>query len=140
ELAMKEGSYLVKPNIGELSVLAGRDEMDIIEIELVAKEIVSKGKCEIMVVSMGNTGAMLITKNEVYKVAAPIVKKKSTVGAGDSMVAGIVLSLSRGNSLKESLEFGVACGTAATMNMGTELCKYEDVKKLLNLIRAVPSN
>jgi 6-phosphofructokinase 2 len=58
---------------------------------------------------------------------------KSTVGAGDSMVAGIVLSLSLGRTLPEAVKFGVACGTAATMNPGTELCKPADVEQLYKL-------
>jgi 6-phosphofructokinase 2 len=58
----------------------------------------------------------------------------STVGAGDSMVAGIILSLSRGMALKEAMKYGVACGTAATLNPGTELCKLEDVEKLYQLM------
>ena len=65
----------------------------------------------------------------------PVVKRKSTVGAGDSMVAGLVLCLSRGASLKEALCYGVASGTAATMNPGTELCKKEDVEKLLAIMQ-----
>jgi 6-phosphofructokinase 2 len=79
---------------------------------------------------------MLGYKSETIMVKPPDVKRQSTVGAGDSMVSGIVLSLTRGCSLKEVLEYGVACGTAATMNPGTELCKPDDVQRLLTLIQA----
>ena len=58
------------------------------------------------------------------------MKKQSTVGAGDSMVAGVVLGLFRGMKWKEAVGFGVACGTAATLNPGTQLCKKEDVERL----------
>ena len=51
------------------------------------------------------------------------------------MVAGIVLGLSKGMSLKETLQYGVACGTAATMNPGTELCKSEDAEALFKEIK-----
>jgi 6-phosphofructokinase 2 len=78
---------------------------------------------------------MLVTKNEAVQVVPPAVRQRSTVGAGDSMVAGVVLSLSRGKSLKEALQYGVACGTAATMNPGTELCRIQDVEKLLAIIK-----
>jgi 6-phosphofructokinase 2 len=50
-------------------------------------------------------------------------------------VAGLVLGLAEGKSLKEALQFGVACGTAATLNPGTELCKKEDAKRLYRIIR-----
>jgi 6-phosphofructokinase 2 len=58
------------------------------------------------------------------------------VGAGDSMVAGIVISLSNGKSLIDAAKYGVACGTAATMNPGTELCRLEDAEKLYAEIRS----
>ena len=137
DLALKEGVYLAKPNIGELSKLAGKEELDAIEIEPVARELILKGACEIMVVSMGVAGAMLVAKDEVYKIAAPVVKRKSTVGAGDSMVAGIVLKIAEGKNLKEALQYGIACGTAATMNAGTQLCSRDDVDKLFAAIKAV---
>jgi 6-phosphofructokinase 2 len=69
-------------------------------------------------------------------VPAPTVKKKSTVGAGDSMVAGMVYSLAQDMPLKEVVRFGVACGTAATMNAGTELFKKADVEKLYNWLKS----
>jgi 6-phosphofructokinase 2 len=60
----------------------------------------------------------------------PTVPIISKVGAGDSMVAGIVLSLARGKPLRESVLFGVAAGTAAVMTPGTELCRREDAERL----------
>ena len=63
-------------------------------------------------------------------VAAPPVIIKSTVGAGDSMVAGILATISKGWSWKKVLQYGVASGTAATINSGTALCSIEDVEKI----------
>ena len=60
--------------------------------------------------------------------------KKSTVGAGDSMVAGITYSLQKQLSLKEAIRFGVACGSAATMNHGTQLFHKADAEKLFATI------
>jgi len=51
------------------------------------------------------------------------------------MVAGIVWMLSRGRTLQETVQFGVACGTAATMNPGTQLFKKDDVFRLYDQIR-----
>lgn len=129
--ATDEGVYLMKPNLGELASLVGVEKIDQPGIVSFAKSLIQKGGCEILVVSMGEKGAALITKNENYHVAPPHVKRKSTVGAGDSMVAGLVLALSKQQPLKEVLEYAVACGTAATMNAGTELCKKEDVEMIL---------
>ena len=61
----------------------------------------------------------------------PDVQVRSTVGAGDSTVAGLVLKLSQGGSLEEASRLAVAAGTAATLTSGTELCHKEDVEKLL---------
>jgi 6-phosphofructokinase 2 len=133
--AAGEGVYLLKPNLGELSSLMGLERIEENKIEEVARQVIAKGHCEILVVSMGENGAVLVTKTESYRAAPPVVKRKSVVGAGDSMVAGIVLSLSRNKNLKETLLYGVACGTAATMNPGTELCNREDADNLFTLLQ-----
>jgi len=135
--AVEKGVYLLKPNLGELSSLVGKEEIDIEMVIPVAREIISKGQSEIIVVSMGPAGAMLVTKDESLHIVPPPVKRKSTVGAGDSMVAGIVLSLAGNKSLKEAVQYGVACGTAAIMNSGTELCKPADVDRLYTAISSV---
>jgi 6-phosphofructokinase 2 len=87
-----------------------------------------------MVVSMGADGALMVTNKETIIIAPPHVDRKSTVGAGDSMVAGIVYCLSKGKTIAESVKYGVACGTAATMNNGTELCIKKDVDALFAII------
>lgn len=133
-LALEEGVYLVKPNLGELSRLVGKEELELKEIEPIAKDLIRKGNCEIVVVSMGPLGAMLISSDATYNIVAPLVKKRTTVGAGDSMVAGIMLYLAEDKSLKEALQYGVACGTAATLNTGTSLCTKEDADRLYTLI------
>jgi 6-phosphofructokinase 2 len=133
--ALKEGVYMIKPNIGELSRLTGKEELQADEIEPAAVSLITKYDCEIVVVSLGASGAMLVSGEDVFKIAAPVVKIKSTVGAGDSMVAGIVFSLSKGKNLPEALQYGVACGTAATLSNSTGLCKKEDVERLYGLIK-----
>lgn len=140
QAAADEGIFLLKPNLAELSSLAGREEINAELVDDVAREVISNGKCEVVVVSLGAAGAILVTANEVIQATPPAVKKRSTVGAGDSMVAGIVLSLSKGWELKDALRYGVATGTAATMNNGTELCKLKDVECLYPLIRTTKIN
>ncbi|HEY6504892.1 MAG TPA: hexose kinase [Chitinophagaceae bacterium] len=132
--AAGEGVYLLKPNLGELGSLVGKTYLAPGEAALAAKQVIEKGNCEVVVVSMGDAGALLVTKEKLIKFSPPPVKRKSTVGAGDSMVAGIVLKLSKDMSLEESVQYGVACGTAATMNAGTELCRLQDVEKLYKAI------
>ncbi|WP_026898791.1 1-phosphofructokinase family hexose kinase [Daejeonella oryzae] len=133
--AADEGVYLLKPNLSELGTLAGLENIDAGAVESIAKKLILENSCEVMIVSLGSEGAILVTKEESYKVKPPKVDRKSTVGAGDSMVAGIVISLSRGMSLKEALQYGVACGSAATMNEGTSLCRKEDADRLFERIK-----
>jgi 6-phosphofructokinase 2 len=122
--------YMIKPNIGELAKLMGVERLELADVEKAAKNVIEKGAAEIVVVSLGADGAILVSKDITEYVAAPKVKKKSTVGAGDSMVGGLVWALSQNKSLKEVIQIGVCCGTAATMNEGTQLFKVEDVEKL----------
>ena len=134
--AIAEGVYMLKPNLGELSYLAGKKELQVDEVKNVAREIITKGECEVMVVSMGAAGAMLVTDEIAEIFTPPAVERKSTVGAGDSMVAGIVFYLALGKSLLQAVQYGVACGTAATLNAGTELCKKDDADRLFPLVQS----
>lgn len=135
------GVYLIKPNLGELSKLAGVEELDSAALAQAAQGLIGAGRCEIVVASLGAQGACLITENLVDHIPAPAVKKRSTVGAGDSMVAGLVHALAQGQSVREAGRLGVACGTAATMNPGTELFRKADVDKLYQwLIDTMPQD
>jgi 6-phosphofructokinase 2 len=125
-----KGAYLIKPNIGELCNLLQIESMEDSEVPNAAQQIIADGYAEIVAVSMGPQGAWLVSKDEKYFAPAPKVHKISTVGAGDSMVAGITYMLQQRKSLQEAIAFGVACGSAATMNEGTQLFKREDVERL----------
>ena len=130
EVAAKEGVYLLKPNLGELGKLTGVENMDHNMVDAAAKELITGGKCEIVVVSLGPKGAHLVTRDHAEHIPAPAVKKLSTVGAGDSMVAGMIHALVNNFEMVDVVRMGVACGTAATMNPGTELFHKGDVEKL----------
>lgn len=133
--AAEMGVCLMKPNLRELSQMAGKEEISAMEQEEIAGEMINKGKAKMLIVSLGARGAMLATKDKIEYVVPPTVKQQSTVGAGDSMVAGIVLSLSRGDELSNVIKWGVAAGTAATMTPGTELCRKKDVDEIYNWLK-----
>lgn len=132
---VKEGVYLIKPNLGELSYLYGKESLADDEIVIAARSIIEKGGCEIMVVSTGAEGAMLITKDLHLQVKPPKVTIMSTVGAGDSMVGAMVLALSKDWQLNDVLRYGIAAGTAATLNPGTELCKKDDTERIFKELK-----
>jgi 6-phosphofructokinase 2 len=133
--ALREGIwgriYLVKPNLGELSELAGREIRSRAEITDFSRMLIDEKRVEVVVTSLGSAGAILTTAEESEHIPAPIVRIHSKVGAGDSMVAGIAYGLSEGRSVREAVRLGIATGAAAVMTGGTDLCTKSDVEQLL---------
>ncbi|MEF8879069.1 MAG: 1-phosphofructokinase family hexose kinase [Candidatus Thermoplasmatota archaeon] len=135
QYALEEGVFLIKPNLREFTHLMGEPLKDEAQIEKHAKKIVNSGQSQVVIISLGPAGVLLIDSEDGYKhICSPITPIDSRVGAGDSMVAGITFKLSEGISLEESVYYGVAAGAAAVMTPGTELCRKEDVERLFNTI------
>lgn len=128
--AVEEGVFLIKPNLRELGQIVGRELEHDRMIEAAARKLVDEQRCRAVVVSMGAGGALLVSAEESLRVTPPTVPIRSRVGAGDSMVAGLVLALARGRGLGKAVRYGVAAGAAAVMTPGTELCRGEDVERL----------
>ena len=125
---------VVKPNVREAQTAMGvelSNEQDIIHA---VKTLISGG-IGIAAISRGRGGMIIGDKDAVYKVVPPNVDVMSTVGAGDSTVAGLIFKLSNNGSLEEASRFAVATGTASTLTPGTELCHMRDVERLLPLIK-----
>ena len=125
-----EGVYVVKPNLRELSDLADHDLQGAAQQEAAVMDLVHWGHCEAVVLSLGAAGVLLGSASGCERFRTPTVPIVSKVGAGDSMVAGLVLSLARGWSLHEAVQYGIAAGAAAVMTPGTELCRREDAERL----------
>lgn len=132
--AVEEGVYLLKPNMRELGQLAEHTIEGEEEQVVVAQGIVDQGQAQVVVVSLGAGGALLVSGEETTHLRSPTVPIRSKIGAGDSMVAGIVLALAREQSLVDAARFGVAAGAAAVMTPGTELCRQQDTKELYQQI------
>jgi 6-phosphofructokinase 2 len=128
--ALEEGVYLIKPNIREFGELVGKKIHEESQIKAAAQQLVKNGQCEMLVISLGAAGALMVSEKGSERIIPPTVPIASKVGAGDSMVAGIVLSLAVGRPPRESVFFGVAAGAAAVMTPGTELCRREDAERL----------
>jgi 6-phosphofructokinase 2 len=122
--------FLVKPNVRELGQLAGEAIEDDDQVRRVARRLIERRAVEVVVTSLGAAGAMATTTTEHWHVRSPTVRIRSTVGAGDSMVGGIVTGLARGWPLGDAIRFGVAAGAAAVMTDGTQLCRRHDVERL----------
>lgn len=135
--ALLQGVYLIKPNMSELCFLTGVNYLEANEIEGAVDQIISQGQCEVIIISMGPAGAMLATRKMKKRFPAPIVKKLSTVGAGDSMLAGIAWMLEQNKSLEDAIRFGIACGTSATIIQGASLFKKEDAFRFYEWMKQV---
>jgi 6-phosphofructokinase 2 len=130
----KEGVYLLKPNMREVAQLADHEIENETQLQEVTQTIVEKGQAQVVIVSLGAAGALLVSKERVEQIKAPTVKIRSRIGAGDSMVAGLVLALASGKTLYHAACFGVAAGSAAVMTSGTELCRRKDTEQLFKQI------
>ncbi len=132
--AIGKGVFLLKPNLRELERFAGESIHGERQIRQAGQRLIAEGLTDVLVVSMGAAGAVLITAADCIHIRAPIVPIQSKVGAGDSMVAGIVLGLARGFKLADAARLGVAAGSAAVMTAGTQLCRAEDAWRLYDEI------
>lgn len=128
------GPELVKPNAEEANELTGLPVDSTREIADAAIAICAMGPANV-VVSLGKDGALLTDGKDVWKAASPKIVEKNPIGAGDSMVAGIVWGLSEGADMGEALRRGIACGAATASQSGTTVGTLEQVKELLQQVK-----
>jgi 1-phosphofructokinase family hexose kinase len=126
--------FLVKPNIEEARALTGLTMDTPAEIAMAAAQIRAMG-AQNVVISMGKAGALLQTGEDTWLTHSPKVKEKNPIGAGDSMVGGLVWALTRGIPMKESLGWGVASGAAGASLGGTEVGSRTLIEELLSKVR-----
>lgn len=124
------GVFLVKPSIGELRALTGRDLVSEEEITQAAQGIVERGEAMLVAVTMGAGGALLASEAGPLRLPALPVRAESAVGAGDSFLAAMVHSLASGRTPAEAFHFGIAAGAAATLRTGTDLARAADIRRL----------
>lgn len=129
-LAAVRGAAIVKPNLVELEGLAGRPLASRTDQVKAMRGIIADGIAAAVVLSLGPDGALLATGDSLVAYRAPNVPLVSAVGAGDSMVAGIVAALAGGADVADAVADGVAAGSAAILTPGTELCRLEDAVRL----------
>lgn len=129
--ALAVGVFLVKPNLRELEHIHGEELSHEGDIKEAGQRIVDSGGAEVVVISIGKGGAFVVTREGFRHVRSPTVRVKNRVGAGDSMVAGLVFALSEGADAMAATRFGVAAGAAAVTEEGTGLCRRSDVDALL---------
>ena len=135
EKALRQGIFMFKPNLNELTALTGRRIGSAGELSDVCRGIVESGQSEIVALTLGDQGALLTTHEGTWRSPALPLKVVSAVGAGDSFVGGMVWSLSRGDPLETAFRYGMAAGAAALLSPGTELCHPNDIHRLFGSIQ-----
>lgn len=111
--------YMIKPNNDELAALMGKTSLSMEEMLREGKRLLDTGIAEI-VISLGGDGALFVSKEGCYRADGLRVPVKSTVGAGDSVVAAMAYAQSRNSDREEKIRLAVAIGAASVMQSGTQ--------------------
>jgi len=125
--------FLVKPNAEETQKLTGLPVDTVSQIAVAAMELRKMG-AQNVVISLGKKGALLQTPECSCLIHSPKIKEKNPIGAGDSMVGGLVWALSQGYPLKESLGWGAASGAATASMSGTEVGSRTLIEELFQQV------
>jgi 6-phosphofructokinase 2 len=129
--AIDEGVYLAKPNLNELIDLCGKP-LDSEKARIAAcRDMIKSGEAEVVALTLGDQGALLVTRDGVWRAGAMQIEAVSTVGAGDSFLGGMVAALAAGEPLDKAFRVAVAAGFAAVMRPGTELSHQDDIERLM---------
>ena len=127
---VNSGVYLLKPSVRELRECVGRELDTEAEQLAAARELIDRGAAQHVLVSLGSKGALLATAEGGLRYPPVEVPPGSGVGAGDAMVAGVAVGLTRGWPLTEAVRLGIAAGAAMLLTPGTAPCTREDTERL----------
>jgi 1-phosphofructokinase len=135
KLGLEGRPYLVKPNIHELERLFGMKIKSIEQAIDLAKSIRDKYGIKIVVISLGEKGAIFLQDESIIMAEGIKVKVASTVGAGDSMVAALAYCIDKGYSFQDSIKLAVAAGTANVMTTGTQPADLNIIMELVKQVK-----
>lgn len=127
--ALPHAPYLIKPSLNELRQLTGRALETETDCMQTAQEIVRKGHAQVVALTLGAGGAMLVTQEDIVRSGAVATSFCSTIGAGDSFVGGMVWALNRNAGVQEAFRYGMAAAAAALSHAGTELGSAAEIKQ-----------
>ena len=122
--------FLAKPNEVEAHQLTGLPLNSPAETAAAAKSMQKSGIAHV-VVSLGKAGTLLVDEQGIWRAAAPRIEERNPIGAGDSLVGGLVWGLSEGLAVAEALRWGTACGAATASLSGTAVGSRQLVETLL---------
>ncbi len=134
QLGVEAKPFLIKPNHHELAATVGRELHTMEDIRNAAQSFVDRGVRHV-VVSLGKDGALYVGEEGCFFAPEIPVEVKSTVGAGDALVGGLLYGLVTGGSMREGFRAGAAAGTASVMTEGTQLIIPDDFMRLLEQVQ-----
>jgi len=134
---LDSGLYLLRQNLDELRNVVGAELSWPDDAAEWSREQIAHGACEVVVVTSGAAGALLVTKDERIRLTPPKVATRSAVGAGDSFMGGLCLGLAKGEAPHDALRLAVATAAATMITPATELCLKEDVDRVLAAMGAI---
>ena len=126
--------YMIKPNNDELAALLGKKSLSPEEILAEGRRLLQTGISEI-VISLGGDGALFINREGCYRAQGLEVPVKSTVGAGDSVVAAAAYGQVRNLSREERIRLCMAMGAGSVMQSGTQPPEASLVWELARQVR-----
>lgn len=132
-LACQANPFLVKPNAEEAQALTGLPINTPAQIAEAGKALQAMGAGNV-IISLGKQGALLFNGQQAWLAASPDILERNPIGAGDSMVAGVVWGLSEGHGMPEALRRGIACGAATASQSGTSVGSLAQVNQLLSQV------
>jgi 1-phosphofructokinase len=121
------GPTIVKPNRDELQQLVGEPLADEVALEQAARQLLSGG-IQLVVISMGEQGALFVDPTTTLVAVPPQVTVKSTVGAGDAMVAGVIAGQIQGLSLPDCARLATAFSLGTITRLGAYLPTPEELQ------------
>lgn len=133
--ALDAGIYLIKPNLREMRELLGESMECETDCIAACRRLVEEGRAEVVALTLGHYGAMLVTRDLALRADPLPIKPISTVGAGDSFLGALVARLAAGRDMEDAFRYAVAAGSAALLAHGTELAQRDDVERLLSAVK-----
>ena len=127
---MKAKPFMIKPNWEEAERILDAKFESKSDVARAALELGKRG-IELVIISLGKQGAVACYEGAIYDAASPEIAPKSTIGSGDSLIAGVIYGLEQGMSIKQALSLGCAAGAATALSDGTDIGNKADVDRLL---------
>lgn len=139
--ALREGVYLLKPNLAELREVVDGALDDEASLIAACRTLIASGGAEVVALTLGGQGALLVTAEAAWRSPPLPIQPRSSVGAGDSFLGAMLWALAAGQDLPTAFAHGAAGGAAALLAPGTTLATAGEVRALLGrvVVEAVPA-